>query len=177
MARSKFWMVPRTFSSCEAASRESRVRYNVASTAITASARMMRINAITQPQLRETVAGSRLLNRPGIACGTAFPGWPACWAMNSVSASPTDGMTSVCPASKPGAVNRRSGVPSAAGSLASVAITSVTASSAGVSEGVSGRTVVAASSPWGCSAGAAAVVSSVDSVLSGSGGFGMWAAY
>ncbi|OMC11552.1 hypothetical protein A5735_15320 [Mycolicibacter heraklionensis] len=145
MATSKLWIVERTCSSCEAACRVSRVSHSVPSTAMAASARMIRITAITQPQLRDTVDGSLPPTRAGICCGAAFPVSSLCWAISSVSASSTDGMTSVCPASNPGAVKRRSGDPSGAGSAgaASVVITSVTASA---SADESARAAVAVSS-------------------------------
>ena len=75
---SKFSMVVRTISSCDAFASESRVSRRVPSIATAASAAITRISATTQPQLRLRPGACDASSRPGIISGaTRFVGRPA----------------------------------------------------------------------------------------------------
>src|SRR5262249_31074336 len=122
-ATSNCWMVWRTWSSCDTFACLPRVSSTVPRIAIAANANTITVIASTQPQLKFLDADRGLpLSRDGIDCGTADfggigagpagpggPGGVGGAPNTSVAGSAAVAMTCVSLASKPGAVNRRSG--------------------------------------------------------------------
>src|SRR3954471_10808383 len=161
-ATSKFLMVVRTISSCDALASESRVSSRVPSIATAASAAITRISATTQPQLRLRPGGLAASSRPGIisgATGLADASGPLGVEMISVAGSGLVSMNLVADESiADGAVYLRSaGCSSVAGSESTAPVSSTGITSVGCSSTIGAASVGALSSDGGLSADSSAV--------------------
>ena len=134
-ATSKFWIVERTLSSCDAFESESRVNSSVPSIATATSAAITRISATTQPQLCLRPGGFGASPRGGMTCGaTGLPGPIGSVGVENTSVAGSGGVSIffVDESIPDGAVNRRTaGDSSCVGSGSTVPVDSTAITSVG----------------------------------------------